>query len=144
MRLNISGRQAEDDHIISPASSHGCSGKSRPSTKAKQRGVRRHQRTASGRGGGLYFPFSISFDFICSMELFTLSSESLSLLYLFSTPWASVQTQADLYLNVSPSLSGSHYSRAGGLGPSILHSKLSLFALAAIPELFCNANYSTG
>lgn len=70
-------------------------------------------------GTALYFSLSISFDFICSMELFTLSSESVSLPYLFLNLWALVQTLADLYLNVSSTLSRSHYSRAGGFALSI-------------------------
>lgn len=48
-------------------------------------------------GAALQSPLSISFDFICSIELFTLSSESVSLPYLFSNLWALVQTLADLY-----------------------------------------------
>lgn len=48
-------------------------------------------------GPALYSSLSISFDFICSIELFTLSSESVSLPYLFSNLWALVQTLADLY-----------------------------------------------
>lgn len=58
------------------------------------------------------FPFHLIF--LCSTELFTLSSNSVSLPYLFLNLWAAVQTLADLYLNVSSTLSGSHYSRAAG------------------------------
>lgn len=77
-------------------------------------------------GTALYFFPSSSFDFICSMELFTFSSESVSLPYLFLNLWALVQTLADLYLNVSTTLGGSHYSRAGGFALSI-----------SFPNFFC-------
>lgn len=58
-------------------------------------------------GTALYFYLSISFDFICFMELFTFSTESVSLPYLFLNLWALVQTLADLSLNVFSTLSGS-------------------------------------
>lgn len=76
------------------------------------------------------------------MELFTLSSESMSLPYLFSNLWALVQTLADLYLNVSSTLSGSHYSRAGG---SVLSISFLNFFLSTCGDLqlFRNANYWT-
>lgn len=92
-------------------------------------------------GTALYFSLSISFDFICSMQLFTLSSESVSLPYLFLNLWALVQTLADLYLNVFSTLSRTHYSRAGGFAVSISFQKFFPFCTCGKSQLFRNANY---
>lgn len=80
-------------------------------------------------GTTLYFSLSISFDFICSVQLFTLSSESVSLPYLFLNLWALVQTLADLYLNVSSTLSRTHYGRAGGFAVYISFQNFFLLHL---------------
>ncbi len=88
-------------------------------------------------GTALYFSLSISFDFICSMELFTLSSESVSLPYLFLNLWALVQTLADLYLNVSSTLSRSLFWALLYLLPPLCSWSLSFLwfpNLTAAPE----------
>lgn len=133
MRHNISIRRRVDDHIINPALGVKTGG------RKMQLFFHRRKKGPTTSGASLplgrstlYFSLSISFDFICSIEIFTLSSESVSLPYLFLNLWAVVQTLADLYLNVSSTLSGSHYSRAGGSALSIsfpnffsLHSRRS-------------------
>lgn len=93
-------------------------------------------------GAALQSSLSVSFDFTCSIELFTLSSESVSLPYLFSNLWALVQTLADLYFKCL-----FHSERISlQCGPVALHYLVSKvfgfflpFALAGI--FGCRANY---
>lgn len=106
---------------------------------AKEKDPNKAGRPVPVGGAALYF---FSFHFMCSMQLFTLSSESVSLPYLFLNLWAPVQTLTDLYLNVSSTLSRSHYSRASGFALSISFQNF-LVALAAILSCFATPNYCT-
>lgn len=120
-----------DDHTINPAFSVRAPDGNRgsPSNPPKKRAPQPSELFCPREGPALYSSLSISFHFICSMELFTLPSESLSRPYLFSHLWALVQTLADLYLNVFSTLSGSHYSRAGGSPLSISFQNFFFFFL---------------
>lgn len=91
-----------NDCAINPAFAVGAAGSECKQATAPASATEKRAGQTSGAifplgGAALQSSLSISFDFICSIELFTLSSESVSLPYLFSNLWALVQTLADLY-----------------------------------------------